>query len=372
MNILSVFPVLSIIFGLVLIVFILFNKFGLGKNKKIRYVLASLLFIYVLTAIDYSLSITNQMPATYSGVTYFFYHFTGLLFYYFIALYTKSEINIKKWLPIVVVYTILRVLVFLPFDHNQNLQEFVAALETSNYGIIVFVENIVVSAINIALLFLAYKKLKRAPLQIELNESQANLYKWIKIIVVAIILVQIVVFTTTILGSLDIGDFNFYLKFETLIYSIFFFIFAFSIMHFPVFAYSGNFEDLSISTMEKYAKSSLSDSSNLFKEIKALVHEESLYLDFDLKLNTVAKKLDQSIHHISQAINQNAKMSFPDFIGSFRIEAAKKKLMKPKPDTIFAIYLDVGFNSKAAFYTAFKKHTQMTPTEFKKLHKPKN
>ncbi|WP_041758108.1 hypothetical protein [Psychroflexus torquis] len=87
-------------------VFILFNKFGLGKNKKIRYVSPSLLFIYVVKALDYHLSITNQVTATYSGVTYFFYHFTGLLFYYFIALYTKSEINIKKWGPVVIGYTL--------------------------------------------------------------------------------------------------------------------------------------------------------------------------------------------------------------------------------------------------------------------------
>lgn len=370
MNVLSVFPVLSVIFGFALIIFVLFNKFGLGKNKKIRHVLASLLFIYALTAADYALSITKQIPATYSGITYFFYHFTGLLFYYFIILYTKSALQIKKWVPIVMGYTLLRILVFLPFDHNQNLQDFVAGLETSNYGILVFVENILVSAINIALMFLAYKKLKKAPLQIDLNERQKNLYAWIKILIIAIILLQIFVFITTILGSLDIGDFNFYLKFETLFYSIFFFIFAFSIMHFPVFAYSGNFEDLPTATIEKYAKSSLSDSSTLFEQIKILVSTESLFLDFDLKLNTVAAKLDQSVHHISQAINQNAKMSFPDYISSFRIEAAKKKLLKPKPDTIFAIYLDVGFNSKAAFYAAFKKHTQMTPTEFKKLHKP--
>jgi AraC-like DNA-binding protein len=369
MNVLNVFPVLSVIFGLVLIVFILFNRFGLGKNKKIRVVLASLLFIYVVTALDYYLSITNTIPATYSGVTYFLYHFIGLLFYYFIALFTKSEINIKKLKPIVIGYTALRVLVFLPFDHNQNLQDFVAALETSNYGILVLVEYILVSSINIVLMFLAYQKLKKAPLIIELDESQKNLYKWIKSIIIVIILMQIVVFVTTILGSLDIGHFNFYLKFETLIYAVFFFIFAFSIMHFPVFAYSGNFEDLSTSAIEKYAKSSLSDSSKLFEKIEAVVKEESLYLDFDLKLNTVAEKLEQSIHHISQAINQNAKMSFPDFISSFRIQEAKKKLLEPKPATIFAISLDVGFNSKAAFYTAFKKHTQMTPTEFKKLHK---
>jgi hypothetical protein len=201
-------------------------------------------------------------------------------------------------------------LVFLPFDPNQDLQDFVAALETSNYRIVVLVEYILVSSINITLMFLAYKKLKKSPLLIELNESQKNLYKWIKIIIVVIILMQIVVFVTTILGSLDIGHFNFYLKFETLIYSLFFFIFAFSIMHFPVFAYSVNFEDLSTSTIEKYAKSSLFDSSDLFENIKAIVNEEKMYLDFDLKLNTVAQKLNHSIHHISQAIKQNAKMTF--------------------------------------------------------------
>ncbi|MFT5889914.1 MAG: AraC-like DNA-binding protein [Dokdonia sp.] len=370
MNVLSVFPILSTVFGLVLIVFVLFNKYGLGKNKKIRYVLSSLLFIYVITSLDYYLTINNQISATYSGITYFFYHFTGLLFYYFIALYTKTGINLKKWLPIVAVYTLLRISVFLPFDHFLNLQDFVASLETSNYGVLVLVEYILVSSINTVLILFAYKKLKSVPLVIELNQNQKNHYKWIKIIMIAIALLQIVVFTITILGSLDIGHFNYYLKFETLIYSVFFFIFTFSVMHFPVFAYTGNFEDLPNTTIQKYAKSSLSDSSELFEQIKTVVDEEKLYLDFDLKLNTVAENLDHSIHHISQAINQNAKMSFPDFINNFRIEEAKKKLIAPKSATIFAIYLDVGFNSKAAFYTAFKKNTQMTPTEFKKLHKP--
>jgi len=216
---------------------------------------------------------------------------------------------------------------------------------------------------------MAYKKLKKAPFVIELNESQIIHYKWIKIIVFVIVVLQIVVFTSTTLGSFDIANFNYYLQFETFIYSVFFFIFTFSVIHFPVFAYSGNFEDLSNTTIEKYAKSSLYDSLELFELIIATVNEEKRYLDFNLKLNAVAEKLDKSVHHISQAINQNAKMSFPDFINSFRIEEAKKKLIEPNPGTIFAISLDVGFNSKAAFYTAFKKNTQMTPTEFKKIHK---
>jgi len=218
-------------------------------------------------------------------------------------------------------------------------------------------------------MILAYKKLKKTPLVVKLNESQSIHYEWIKIIIISIVLLQCIVFITTILGSFDIGRFNSYLRFETFIYSVFFFIFTFSVIRFPVFAYTGNFEDLPNSTIQKYANSSLSDSSELFEKIKILANEEKLYLDFDLKLNTVAEKLGYSIHHISQAINQNTQMSFRDFINSFRIEEAKKKLRVPQPATIYAISLDVGFNSKAAFYTAFKKNTQMTPTEFKKLRK---
>lgn len=371
MNVLSVFPLLSCIFGLLLVAFILFNKSGLGKDSKIRYVLSSLVFIYAITSLDYYLTINHQINALYSGLSYFLYHFEGLFFFYFIALYTKTEINLKKWLPIVIGYTILRVLAFVPFEQPLNIQDFVASLETSNYEIVLVIEYLLVSSINIILMFFAYKKLNQTPLIIELNENQKLHYKWIKIIMIVFVLLQIVVFVNTVIGSFDVGNYDFYMKFETMVYALFFFIFAFSIMHFPVFAYSGNFEDLSKEIIQKYAKSSLSDSSELFNKIKAVVKDEELYLDFDLKLNTVAEKLDKSVHHISQAINQNAQMSFPDFINTFRIEKAKKKLLMPKPDTIFAISLDVGFNSKAAFYSAFKKFTSQTPTEFKKANKKK-
>ena len=203
----------------------------------------------------------------------------------------------------------------------------------------------------------------------DLDEKQAMNFKWAKLILAAFIILQMGVLVKDFITSFTIENYQAYLKLETLMIAIFFFIFAYSIMHFPVFAFSGDFEDLSQATKKKYAKSSLKDSSSLFQEIHDLVEREQLYLDYDLKLNTLAEKLDKSVHHISQAINQNTGGSFPDFINSFRIAEAKKKLLEPQPDTIFAISLDVGFNSKAAFYSAFKKATSQTPSEFKKSHK---
>ncbi len=81
----------------------------------------------------------------------------------------------------------------------------------------------------------------------------------------------------------------------------------------------------------------------------------------------MAESIDSPLHHVSRAINENAGKSFSDFINDYRINKAKELLVSndTKSNTIYAISLDVGFNSKTAFYTAFKKATGETPTQFK-------
>ncbi|WP_093671262.1 helix-turn-helix domain-containing protein [Tenacibaculum sp. MAR_2009_124] len=135
-------------------------------------------------------------------------------------------------------------------------------------------------------------------------------------------------------------------------------------MYFPVFAFLSNYSDES--HKEKYIHSNLNNSEELYKKIDELVTSEKLYLSQKLKLNTISERLNCPLPYISQAINENKKISFTDYINTYRIEEAKKKLLVDKPDTIFAIAIDVGFNSKTAFYNAFKKLTNSTPTQFRK------
>jgi AraC-like DNA-binding protein len=53
----------------------------------------------------------------------------------------------------------------------------------------------------------------------------------------------------------------------------------------------------------------------------------------------------------------------------YRVEEAKRMLVDPtrKHHSILAISEEIGFNSKSAFNAAFKKHTDMTPSEFRRV-----
>ena len=62
------------------------------------------------------------------------------------------------------------------------------------------------------------------------------------------------------------------------------------------------------------------------------------------------------------------RKNFYNFINEFRIEAAKEILQDPssKGKNILQIAYEVGFNSKSAFNTYFKRLTGKTPSAYRK------
>jgi AraC-like DNA-binding protein len=109
---------------------------------------------------------------------------------------------------------------------------------------------------------------------------------------------------------------------------------------------------------------------NLEKE-KEKIHDfiitQKSYLQPNLNIRTLANDLDTTIHKISFIINKGFQTNFNQFINSYRIEEAKTLLKNPNYQnyTIEAIAYESGFNSKASFNIAFKKITEVTPSEFK-------
>jgi AraC-like DNA-binding protein len=95
---------------------------------------------------------------------------------------------------------------------------------------------------------------------------------------------------------------------------------------------------------------------------------EKIYRDENISLQSLSGKLSITPHQLSRIINENLNKNFPDFINTYRVEEAKRILADPNQADrkILTIAFDVGFNTKVAFNTAFKKHTKMTPSQFRK------
>ncbi|PIQ09702.1 MAG: hypothetical protein COW71_05035 [Ignavibacteriales bacterium CG18_big_fil_WC_8_21_14_2_50_31_20] len=118
----------------------------------------------------------------------------------------------------------------------------------------------------------------------------------------------------------------------------------------------------------KYKNSNLDNSQKKEYSIKLkdLLEQEKVFLKNDLTLNHISSKLEISTRNLSQIINEIFQKNFYDLINFYRVEEAKKALLTHgKNKTILEIIYEVGFNSKSAFNTAFRKNTGLTPSEFK-------
>ncbi|MEO5911253.1 MAG: helix-turn-helix domain-containing protein [Pelobium sp.] len=101
-----------------------------------------------------------------------------------------------------------------------------------------------------------------------------------------------------------------------------------------------------------------------------LMETEKVYKNSQLTLPDLAVLTELPNHHLSQILNENLKLNFYDYVNKYRVEEVKCNLLNPQKNnfTILALALDAGFNSKASFNKAFKKHTGISPSEFKSQH----
>ena len=122
---------------------------------------------------------------------------------------------------------------------------------------------------------------------------------------------------------------------------------------------------------KKYEKSQLTPerSERYLNRLLQFMEEERPFTDGDLTIQKLADKLSIPTPHLSQTINERQGKSFPDFINTYRVEEAKKKLLDPafKHLSVLGIAEEVGFSSKSSFNSVFKKHTGTTPSEFRNV-----
>lgn len=103
----------------------------------------------------------------------------------------------------------------------------------------------------------------------------------------------------------------------------------------------------------------------LRERIRKVIMEEELYKDPNLTMPALAKMIGQTTHQFSAFINDQLHLNFAQLMNSYRVEVAKKLLIKEKHLKVEAIGFDCGFNSPSTFHTTFKKATGLTPAAFR-------
>jgi len=126
--------------------------------------------------------------------------------------------------------------------------------------------------------------------------------------------------------------------------------------------------DVSVES-KKYSKSKLSDEQRktLKAHLLAVMEDHEPYLENGVTLPQLASLMECTPNNLSQVINDGFGKTFFDFINGYRIIYAKRQLLSPERVAVLQVAMNAGFNSKSAFYAAFKKEVGMTPSQYRKM-----
>lgn len=129
-------------------------------------------------------------------------------------------------------------------------------------------------------------------------------------------------------------------------------------------------DPVSDQSLPRYERSGLSprDAEALKSRLLSLMDDEHLYRSADLTLGDLAERLGTTPHRLSEVLNALLGQSFYDFINGYRVREVQTRLQGPDGArlTYLALALDAGFASKSTFNAVFKKHTGMTPSEYRR------
>ena len=118
----------------------------------------------------------------------------------------------------------------------------------------------------------------------------------------------------------------------------------------------------------KYGDNRLPDDlrEQILAALEQHMRDHSPWRASNFSLAQLAENTGIASHHISQVLNGHLGQSFSDYLNQFRIQAVCQRLREPHSQNLLDLALDCGFSSKSSFNAIFKKHTNQTPSEYRK------
>ncbi len=130
-----------------------------------------------------------------------------------------------------------------------------------------------------------------------------------------------------------------------------------------------------ITLNEKVKKVSLSKTvaDQYLEKLSEFMEQGKPYLEPEITLNDLAERVSIPPRSLSEILNTALGKNFYDYINYYRIKESEQLFAETSSHnkTVLEVLYEVGFNSKSSFNTAFKKHTGMTPSQYKKVHNSK-
>jgi AraC-like DNA-binding protein len=111
------------------------------------------------------------------------------------------------------------------------------------------------------------------------------------------------------------------------------------------------------------------DSAALLDRLRDLMEARKVFREEGLSISGLAERMAIPEYRLRRLINQRlGHRNFSAFVNSYRLAEAKAALADPGQAEVpvLTIALDAGFQSIGPFNRAFKAHTGLTPTEFRR------
>lgn len=350
------------------------------KNRSSKW-LSLLLFLYAMYVTPYMLGYANWYSQKLTREILFFIPFMQvLLIGPVIYFYTKSLLNVKLKITKVdyihfipcFLYLVYSLIIFIV--DKIILDEFYFYADGRDKDLANWYQFAGLISMGFYLLMsLKYYESYRQLVFNTVSYAETILFKWIRNFLIAFIAILILRVLFFILNP-DWGEFG----------SQFWYFISFSFVFYyiSVKGYANairssvlnivNLKEVSFFLEEENLKTEV-QASNAEKDIMlwkpkilVLISEDKIYENPTLTLSDVAEKLNITSKNVTSIVNIGFSMNFNDFINYYRVQAVIEKLRKGEQSskTLLGIALECGFNSKATFNRAFKKHTSISPKDY--------
>lgn len=177
----------------------------------------------------------------------------------------------------------------------------------------------------------------------------------IQSILYLVLTIAILSFIVNIIGRARFTDHEIILTTTSLMFSALLFAIGYEGLHrhFSIIDMRTNKEQVSNDD-----SAALKDAVNrsMTERIIALVENDKIYLQPDLKLDDVAQMMHTNRTYIYQAVNQQMGISFNEFINRYRIAHAKRLMASDPTLSMNDVALLSGFASLSSFYRNMKKY----------------